>query len=71
MGNNNKKFKTKTFTLCDECVTVKTTVEDLVGSAINSGLTRYEAVMTIYDVLAECMSDEDRKFIMDQIEEII
>lgn len=65
------KFETKTFTLCDECVTVKTTVEDLIGSVINTGLTRYEATMIIYDVLAEFISDEDRIIIMDKIKELV
>ena len=65
------KFETKTFTLCDECVTVKTTVEDLIGSAINTGLTRYEAKMAVHDILDEFLDRREHKFIMGKIEEVV
>jgi hypothetical protein len=52
-------------------VKVKTTVEDLIGAAINAGITRHEATMTIYDMLSEFISDEDRAVIMGQIEELV
>lgn len=65
------KFETKEFTLCDECVKVKTTVEELIGAAILTGLTKHEAYSVVFDVLSELMSEKDRKFVMDMIKEIV
>jgi len=65
------KFEKKTFVICDECVTIKVTTEELIGSMINAGVTRYEAKMAVHDILAEYLDEKEHKFIMGKIEEMI
>lgn len=65
------KFEKKEFTLCDEDVKIKATVEEIIGSMCNRGLSRYEVTMAVYELLGEYMSYEDRDIIMDKIKELI
>ena len=66
------KFETKTFTFCDEVVTVNTTVEDIIGGLINASITRYEVTMAVYDLLGEYITDQKvRTAITDKIKELV
>ena len=72
MGNGNQgKFETKTFTLCDECVEVKTTVEEMIGSVIVTGVTRYEVKMSVHDLLGEFLGEDEHRELMAKVEEYI
>lgn len=64
-------FEEKTFKFPDHKVTIETTVEDLIGAAINSGLGREEAIMAVHDILDEFLKPKDHRFIMDKIEELV